>query len=72
MCQGQSMWISKSSNRTFNCKIFNKGVTDKDAATQCDICQFWIYGKCNKLDYIDSMENTIIDAVFVNLFFISF
>ena len=25
----------------------------KDKADQCDLCEFWIYIKCNKLNYLD-------------------
>lgn len=49
--------------------MFNKTVTGKDAATHCEICQFWIYVKFSKLSYVDSMVDTMIDTVFVNFYF---
>ena len=30
-----------------------KPVKPEDSAAQCDICQFWIHIKCNKLNHID-------------------
>ena len=37
----------------FPCRICEKSVHDKDKADQCGLCEFWIYIKCNKLNYLD-------------------
>ena len=46
------MCVSSNSN-IFPCKICNIDINNKDRAVQCDICQFWIHIKCNKLNYTD-------------------
>ena len=38
---------------TFLCTIYNKNANDSDHAIQCDICNFWVYIKCNNINYID-------------------
>ena len=47
------MCVSSNSNIVFPCKICNNSINNKDSAVQCDICQFGIHIKCNKLNYID-------------------
>ena len=47
------MCVSSNSNIAFHCKICNISIKDEDNAVRCDICQFWIHIKCNKLNYID-------------------
>ena len=43
-----------SSNMALPCNIHEKSANDnKDAATQCHICQAPIHSKCNQLNYID-------------------
>ena len=37
----------------FPCRICAKNVHDKNKAVQCDLCELWIYIKCNKLNYLD-------------------
>ena len=37
----------------FLCKLCPKNVSDNDNAILCDICQTWVYIKCNHLNYID-------------------
>ena len=46
------MSVSSNSNTVFPCKICNININNKDRAVQCDICQFWIHIKCNKLNHI--------------------
>ena len=38
---------------TLPCSICNKNVNDSDHAIQCDICNFWVYIKCENPNYID-------------------
>ena len=38
---------------TFLCRICNKHIDDNDHAIQYDIWNFWVYIKCNNLNYID-------------------
>ena len=47
------MCVSSNSNIVFPCKICTININNKDIAVQCDICQFWIHIKCNKLNHID-------------------
>ena len=47
------MCVSSHSNIVFRCTIFNININDKDSTVHCDICQFWIHIKCNKLNHID-------------------
>ena len=45
---------ASTSNIVFpSCNICEKSVSDNDDAIQCDICQAWMYLKCNKLSHID-------------------
>ena len=37
----------------FHCKLCPKNVTDNDNAILCDLCQTWVYIKCNHLNYMD-------------------
>ena len=37
----------------FPCRICVKNVSDKDKAVQCDLCELWVYIKCNNLNYLD-------------------
>ena len=37
----------------FPCKICAKNVQEKDKALQCELCELWIYIKCNNLNYLD-------------------
>ena len=37
----------------FLCRICKKNVDDNDHAIQYDIWNFWVYIKCNNLNYID-------------------
>ena len=48
------MYISSNANIFFHCKICNININNKDRAIQCDICQFWIHMKCNKLNHTAS------------------
>ena len=41
------------SHPKFPCRICAKNVHDKDKAVQCDLCELWIYIKCNNLNYLD-------------------
>ena len=34
-------------------KLYSKDINDRDSAFQCNICQFWVHVKCNKLDFVD-------------------
>ena len=43
---------TSASKIVFPRNICEKSVSDKDDAIQCDICQAWIYLKCNKLNHI--------------------
>ena len=36
-------------NIVYPCKICHLNVNNKDSVAQCDICQSWVYMKCNKL-----------------------
>ena len=47
------MCDSSNSNIVLPCKICNININNKDSAIQCDISQFWIHIKCNKLNHID-------------------
>ena len=47
------MCVPSNSNIVFPCKICNININNKDRAVQCDICQFWIDIKCNKLNHIN-------------------
>ena len=47
------MCVPSNSNIAFPSKICNININNKDRAVQCDICQFWIHIKCNKLNHID-------------------
>ena len=47
------MCVPSNSNIVFPSKICNININNKDRAVQCDICQFWIHIKCNKLNHID-------------------
>ena len=47
------MSVSSNSNTVFPCKICNININNKGRAVQCDICQFWIHIKCNKLNHTD-------------------
>ena len=47
------MYVSSNSNIVFPCKVCNININNKHSAIQCDICQFWIHIKCNKLNHID-------------------
>ena len=38
---------------TFPCRICVKNVSDKDKAVQCDLCELWVYIKCNTINYLD-------------------
>ena len=40
-------------NIVYLCKICPVNVSNKDPAAQCDISQFWVHMKCNKLNHID-------------------
>ena len=40
-------------NIVYHCKICYVNVNNKDYAAQCNICQSWVYIKCNKLNHID-------------------
>ena len=44
---------SRNTNIAFPCKLCNKNINDRDAAIQCDICQFWVHLRCNKLNLVD-------------------
>ena len=44
---------STNTNTVFPCKLCNKNINDRDAAIQCDICQFWVHLRCNKLNLVD-------------------
>ena len=46
------MSVTSNSNTVFPCKICNININNKDRAVQCDICQFWIHIKCNKLNHM--------------------
>ena len=37
----------------FPCRISAKNVHEKDKAVQCDLCEFEIHIKCNKVNYLD-------------------
>ena len=37
----------------FPCRIYEKNVSDKDKAVQCDLCELWVHVKCNNLNYLD-------------------
>ena len=37
----------------FPCKIYEKNVSDKDKAVQCDLYELWVHIKCNNLNYLD-------------------
>ena len=37
----------------FPCKICAKNVSDKVKAVQYDLCELWVYIKCNNLNYLD-------------------
>ena len=44
------MWIPTNVNNiVYPCKIYHLNVNNKDSVAQCDICQSWVYMKCNKL-----------------------
>ena len=45
--------ISRNNNIVFPCKLCSKNINNKDAAIQCDICQFWVHLGCNKLNLVD-------------------
>ena len=47
------MCDSSNSNIVLHSKICNININNKDSAIQCDISQFWIHIKCNKLNHID-------------------
>ena len=40
-------------NIVYYCKICHVNVNNKESAAQCNICQSWVYIKCNKLNHID-------------------
>ena len=44
---------STNTNIVRPCKLCNKNINDGDAAIQCDICQFWVHLRCNKLNLVD-------------------
>ena len=44
---------SETNNPKFPCRHCAKNVHDKDKAVQCDLCDYWIYIKCNNLNYLD-------------------
>ena len=44
---------STNTNAVFPCKLCNKNINDRDAAIQCDIFQFWVHLRCNKLTLVD-------------------
>ena len=37
----------------YPCRTCAKYVYDKDKAVKCDLCELWIYIKCNNLNYLD-------------------
>ena len=37
----------------FLCKICAKSVSENVKAVQCDLCELWVYIKCNNLNYLD-------------------
>ena len=37
----------------FLCRTGAKDVHDKNKAAQCDLCELWIYIKCNNFNYLD-------------------
>ena len=39
--------------KVFQCKLCNKNIYDRDAAIQCDICQFSVPLRCNILNLVD-------------------
>ena len=47
------MCVSSNSNIVFPSKICNININDRDSAVRCEICEFWIHIKCNKLNHID-------------------
>ena len=44
---------SANTNIVFPCKLCNENINDRDAAIQCNICQFWVYWRSNKLNLVD-------------------
>lgn len=52
---------SRNTNIVFPCKLCYKSINDTDAATPCDICQFWVYLRFNELNLVEykySQEQT--------------
>ena len=45
--------ISRNNNIVFPCKLCSKNINNRDAAIQCDICQFGVHLRCNKLNLVD-------------------
>ena len=44
---------SGNTNIVFPFKLCSKNINDRDAAIQCDICQFWMHLRCSKLNLDD-------------------
>ena len=44
---------SRNTNKVFPCQVCSKNINDIDAAMQCDVCQFWVHLRCNKLNLVD-------------------
>ena len=44
---------SRNNNIVFPCKLCSKNIDNGDVAMQCDICQFWVHLRCNKLNLVD-------------------
>ena len=43
----------RNNNIVFPCKLCSKNINNRDAAIQCDICQFWVHLRCNKVSLVD-------------------
>ena len=50
-------------NPKFFCRHFAKNVNDKDKAVQCDLCEDWLYVKCNNLENIFFSKDYDIDEM---------
>ena len=48
-----SISTSGNTNIVFPCKLCSKNINDRDAAIQCDKCQFWVHLRCSKLNLDD-------------------
>ena len=53
LCNKQTNLMCNINHPKFPCRVCAKSVHDKEKAVQCDLCELWIYIKCNNLNYFE-------------------